>query len=125
MVTLNLEEKVKRLKTELDKNHNDKTYNEYIETCFLLNKQNVNVILKGEDKYWKAMQCMEFTMNVTDHGFRNTKADQIKYSGISFNKHSINLGSSPYNKTLIRFKKTEDMFNFIHGYNVAMEKSYT
>ena len=32
---------------------------------------------------------------------------------------------SPYNKTLIRFKKTEDMFNFIHGYNIAMEGSYT
>ena len=44
---------------------------------------------------------------------------------IQFNKHSINLGSSPYNKTLIRFKKTEDMFNFIYGYNIAMEGSYT
>ena len=87
---------------------------------FSINKQNINFVLKGNNKYYYANQCKIFTKLVTEKGFGNyIPAETIKAQGISFNKYSINVGYSQYHQDLKRFNSKEEMLGFVIGYNEA------
>lgn len=87
---------------------------------FKINKENINFVLKGNNKYYYANQCRIFTKLVTKNGFGNyiTK-ERIQKEGISFNKYSINVGYSQYHQDLKRFNSKEEMLGFVIGYNEA------
>ena len=90
------------------------------EEQFKQNKENINFVLKGDNKYYYANQCRIFTKLVTEKGFGNyISAEKIKIQGISFNKYSINVGYSQYHQDLKRFNSKEEMLGFVIGYNEA------
>jgi len=87
---------------------------------FKLNKQNINIRLSCDNKYYYANQAKIFTNLLMKNGYGNyiTK-DRIQKEGISFNKYSINVGHSQYHQDLKRFNSKEEMFGFVIGYNEA------
>ena len=99
--------KIKRLEeinTLLSKNVDLKLINERSEIEFSLNKKNINFTLKGNNKYYYANQCAEFTKNLEKFGFGFwINKDMIKRNGVSFNKYSINNGYSQYCRDIKRF----------------------
>ena len=90
------------------------------EKQFKINKENINFVLRGDNKYYYANQCRIFTKLVTKNGYGNyISSETIKEKGISFNKYSINLGYSQYHADLKRFNSKEEMLGFVIGYNEA------
>ena len=70
---------------------------------FKKNKHNINVILRGNNKYYYAK-----------------KADIIK-NGVCFNEYSINNGYNQYCRDMKRFSNKQEMLGFVVGYNQAIE----
>jgi len=87
---------------------------------FKKNKHNINVVLKGDNKYFHANQCAEFTKNLLKYGYNNITSEEIKNKGVCFNKYSINNGYSQYCRDIKRFNSKEEMLGFIIGYNQAI-----
>tara|TARA_R100001129_G_scaffold173713_1_gene145474 strand:- start:255 stop:668 length:414 start_codon:yes stop_codon:yes gene_type:complete len=90
------------------------------EIHFKLNKQNINFILKGSDKYYYANQCKEFSNNLLKYGYGNISKKDIKKNGVSFNKYSINNGYNQYCNDIKRFSSTDELLGFVIGYNEAI-----
>ena len=87
---------------------------------FKLNKQNINFILKGGDKYYYANQCREFTGNLLKYGYGRKTAEEVKKTGVSFHNHSINFGYSTYCEDIKRFETKTELLGFVIGYNAAI-----
>ena len=87
---------------------------------FKLNKQNVNFILRGQNKYYYANQLKEFTNNVYKFGFCHITSDMIKKNGVCFNQYSINNGYNQYCRDMKRFSSKEELIGFVIGYNQAV-----
>ena len=87
---------------------------------FKLNKQNVNFILRGQNKYYYANQLKEFTNNVYKFGFGHITSDMIKKNGVCFNQYSINNGYNQYCRDMKRFSSKEELIGFVIGYNQAV-----
>lgn len=83
---------------------------------FKENKKNINFSLRGNNKYYYASQCRRFTELVTMYGYPYIDKKEIDEKGISFNKHSINVGYSQYHRDLKRFNNTDEMLGWIVGY---------
>jgi len=110
----------KRLE-ELNNAGFNKTHEEFMERAeleFIRNKQNINFRLSGNDKYYNASQCNLFVKNIKQHGFYNTPMKEILEKGISFNKHSINVGGQ-YSRDIKRFNNTTEHLGFVVGFNEA------
>lgn len=90
------------------------------EIQFKLNKQNINFILKGGDKYYYANQCREFTGNLLKYGYGSISKKDIEKNGVSFNKYSINNGYNQYCNDIKRFSSTNELLGFVIGYNEAI-----
>ena len=91
---------------------------------FKRNSKNINFSLRGKEKYYLAFQCYEFTQNLLQYGyngFNSATEEEIKEKGICFNKYSINVGYSQYDKDIKRFNSKEEMFGFVIGYNEAVQ----
>ena len=88
---------------------------------FKKNKHNINVILTGDNKYYYANQCAEFTKNVMKYGYENITSKQLKEKGVCFNKYSINNGYNQYCRDMKRFNNKHEMLGFVIGYNQAIE----
>ena len=93
---------------------------EMTEIEFKLNKQNINITLKGNNKYYWANQCAEFTKNLLTFGYGHTNKEEIKANGVCFNKYSINNGYNQYCTDLKRFSNKEEMLGFVKGYTEAI-----
>ena len=105
----------------LSKNVDLKLINERSEIEFSLNKKNINFTLKGNNKYYYANQCAEFTKNLEKFGFDfYISKDMIKRNGVCFNKYSINNGYSQYCRDIKRFSSKEEMIGFVIGYNESI-----
>lgn len=103
------------------------------EALFKKNKENINFRLTGIDKYFYASECAQFTKEVMKYGFSkfhyhknriynlNHLNEDIKKHGISFNKHSINIGYNQYGTDLKRFKNKYELLGFVIGYNESAE----
>ena len=89
---------------------------------FKKNKENINFTLKGDNKYYYAHQCKQFADFITANGYPYIDKEDIIKDGVSFNKYSINIGYSQYNRDLKRFNSKEEMLGFVIGYNEAMRR---
>ena len=89
------------------------------ELVFKRNKQNINIRLTCNNKYYYANQCYRFTKHILENGFNNIDKKEIQEHGISFNKYSINNGYSQYHNDLKRFNSKDEMLGFVIGYNTA------
>ena len=89
------------------------------ELVFKRNKQNINIRLTCNNKYYDANQCYRFTTHILENGFNNIDKKEIQEHGISFNKYSINNGYSQYHNDLKRFNSKDEMLGFVIGYNTA------
>jgi len=112
------------MKTEIEviKNLEGKANQHQLENerRFKESKKNINVVLRGNNKYYYANQCAKFTRYVTENGFDKwiTKED-ITEHGVCFNKYSINNGYSQYCRDIKRFNSKDEMLGFVIGYNIA------
>jgi len=84
---------------------------------FKRNKENINFVLKGNNKYYYANQCKIFTRLLMRDGYNYISKETIQEKGISFNKYSINLGYSQYHADIKRFNSKEELLGFVIGYN--------
>ena len=88
---------------------------------FLRNKENVNMRLSGNNKYYHADQCQKFIRTIEKHGFRGYHEDDID---------SVYITSSPYYGASIKarlisggetdiksFNENKELLGFIIGYN--------
>ena len=86
---------------------------------FKINKQNINIRLTDNNKYYYASQCAKFTSYLKTYGFPYIDINRIKKDGISFNNFSINIGYSQYHQDLKRFNSKDEMLGFVIGFNEA------
>ena len=103
-------------------NYLDQKTNEYQkenERQFKIAKENINVRLVGDNKYYYANQCKMFTDYVMKHGYPHIDKAEIVKQGISFNKYSINIGFNQYGRDLKRFDSKAEMLGFVVGFNEA------
>ena len=115
---MNKEQKqIKRLEeinNLLSKKSDLKLFNERSEIEFSLNKKNINFTLRGDNKYYYAGQCSEFTKNLEKFGFGSyINKDMIKRNGICFNEYSINNGYNQYCRDMKRFNNKQEMLGFV------------
>tara|TARA_B100001564_G_scaffold287281_1_gene250528 strand:+ start:248 stop:583 length:336 start_codon:yes stop_codon:yes gene_type:complete len=89
---------------------------------FAENKKNINFSLRGDNKYYYANQCKLFADFIKKNGYPYIDKKEIDENGVSFNKYSINIGYSQYNRDLKRFNSKEEMFGFVIGYNEAQRR---
>ena len=83
-------------------------------------KENITFPLRGDNKYYYALQCVQFEKNLQEFGFDSYATPKaIKEQGLRFNKYSITLGHY-YGHDLKRFDSKEEMFGFVIGYNEAV-----
>ena len=87
---------------------------------FKLNKQNVNFILRGQNKYYYAAQLKKFIDNVYKFGFDHITSKMIQKNGVCFNQYSINNGYNQYCRDMKRFSSKEELIGFVIGYNQAV-----
>lgn len=95
-------------------------FKERNELEFKINKENINFRLSGNNKYYYATHCKQFTDNLLKYGYGRKTPEQIKESGISFNNHSINFGYNQYCEDLKRFETKSELLGFVVGYNAAI-----
>ena len=86
---------------------------------FKRNKQNINIRLTCNNKYYYANECYKFTNYVLKNGFNHFNIKEIQKNGISFNKYSINIGFNQFGSDIKRFNNKDEMLGFIIGYNTA------
>ena len=120
------EKRLQEIKAVLDKEHNSSLLEELNEIQFDLNKRHINFVLRGDTKYYYANQCALFIHNLLRYGyngFEKITKKEIAEKDISFNKYSINLGSSQYDRDIKRgFNSKEELLGFVVGYNEAQRK---
>ena len=85
------------------------------------NKQNINIILKGDYKYYYANQCKQFENNLKKYGYGHIKKEEIIKNGVCFNEYSINNGYNQYCRDIKRFNNKKEMLGFVIGYNQALD----
>ena len=107
----------------LSKNVDLKLINERSEIEFSLNKKNINFTLKGNNKYFYANQCAEFTKNLLEFGYGHISKEMIKKRGVCFNQYSINNGYNQFCRDIKRFNSKEEMLGFVIGYNEAINNN--
>ena len=94
-------------------------YHELNELEFQHNKLDINFRLSGDNKYYYADQCKRFIQNL--YKFEPKLKEKIIKQGVSFNKHSINIGYNQYCEDYKRFNSTQELLGFVIGYNQAKE----
>ena len=91
---------------------------------FLRNKQNVNMRLLGNNKYYHASQCQIFIKTIEENGFRGYHEDDIDsvyitsstYYGASIKVRLISGGETDIKS----FNENKELLGFIIGYNEAV-----
>ena len=54
-------------------------FSERSELLLSRNKENINIILRGNDKYYYANQCYKFTQNLLKYGFNGFRVNSLRY----------------------------------------------
>jgi hypothetical protein len=116
-----IESRIKEIENFLDNNRDyskfdsNKLFTERCELEFKRNKKNINFRLTGNNKYYYAWQCYNFTQYILKNGYPYIDKKEIKENNISFNKYSIDIG----HRDLKRFNSKEELLGFVIGYNTA------
>ena len=86
---------------------------------FKINKENINVRLAGDNKYYYANQCAKFTKHILNNGIKQYKASDI--AGVSFNAHNITIRFILTSATsdIERFETKKEMLSFVIGFNTC------
>ena len=99
---------------------------EHNELEFLRNKENVNMRLTGNNKYYNAYQCYDFLEYVKKSGYNRYKPNDIESVYITSCPHygakvaaSLNSGGVADLKT---FNENKELLNFIIGFNEALNQ---
>ena len=93
-----------------------KLFKERSELEFKRNKQNINIKLSYDNKYYYANQCYKFAQHILSNGYPYKDIKEMQSKDIYFNKYSITIGES---HDLKRFNSKEEMLGFVIGYNTA------
>jgi len=130
MTTIQIEKIKNRIKeiesflggnTDYTKFDYNSLFKERTELNFILNKQNIYVTLRGEDKYYNAWQCREFSEYIKKNGFDTH--DSCDIDDVYFDKHSITIRLKSTGQTDIkRFETTKEMFSFVQGFNECVHQ---
>ena len=87
---------------------------------FLINKQNIYVSLRGDNKYYNAHQCKYFAEYIKNNGFNRYKPNEI--DDVYFDKHSITIRLKSSAETDIkRFETSKEMLSFVAGFNLCVD----
>jgi len=85
---------------------------------FKINKENIYVRLTGNDKYYYAHQCAEFTKYILKNGFQQYKPKDI--NSVYFDTHNITIRLMSTGETDIkRFETKQEMLGFVVGFNTC------
>lgn len=119
-----IKNKINHIDSILDNNKLDLTQMSSLlskrsELEFKINKINILFTLRGKNKYYYASHCKTFTDNLLKYGYGRKTSEQIKKTGITFNRNSINFGYGSYTEDLKRFESKSDLLAFVIGYNAA------
>tara|TARA_R110000744_G_scaffold345791_1_gene451234 strand:- start:99 stop:518 length:420 start_codon:yes stop_codon:yes gene_type:complete len=91
---------------------------------FLRNKQNVNMRLIGDKKYYHASQCQKFIRTIEEKGFRGyheTDIDSVYITSSPYYGASIKARLISGGETDIKaFNENKELLGFIIGYNEAV-----
>lgn len=88
---------------------------------FKRNKENVYFRLSGNNKYYNAHQCWDFTQYILKNGFRGYKPSDIE--SIYFDTHSITIRLHSTAETDIkRFENSKELLNFVVGWNACLSE---
>ena len=115
--------RVEEINGLLSKGVSIKLLNERSDIEFAQNKKNINITLKGNNKYYYAYQCAIFTKNLLKHGYGHINKEEIQKNGVCFNKYSINNGYNQYCRDIKRFSSKEEMIGFVIGYNFSINNT--
>ena len=115
--------RVEEINGLLSKGVSIKLLNERSDIEFAQNKKNINITLKGNNKYYYAHQCAIFTKNLLKHGYGHINKEEIQKNGVCFNKYSINNGYNQYCRDIKRFSSKEEMIGFVIGYNFSINNT--
>jgi len=100
-------------------------YSDRSDCEFIINKENINFILRGNNKYYYAHHCADFTKHLMNNGYNHISKEEIQKEGLSFNNYSINVGYNQYGNDIKRFNSKQELLGFVIGYNSAMSNSKT
>jgi hypothetical protein len=85
---------------------------------FKINKENIYVRLTGNDKYYYAHQCANFTKYILNNGFQQYKPEDI--NTVYFDTHNITIRLMSTGETDIkRFETKQEMLGFVVGFNAC------
>ena len=91
---------------------------------FLRNKENVNMRLIGDKKYYHASQCAMFIRTIEEKGFRGyheTDIDSVYITSSPYYGASIKARLISGGETDIKaFNENKELLGFIIGYNEAV-----
>ena len=105
--------------TKYDSEQRSEYLNKRNDLEFKINKENINVRLAGDNKYYYANQCAKFTKHILNNGIKQYKASDI--AGVSFNAHNITIRFILTSATsdIERFETTKEMLSFVIGFNAC------
>ena len=88
---------------------------------FKKNKENIYFRLAGDNKYYNAHQCWDFTQYILKNGFGRYKPSDI--DNVYFDNHSITIRLiSTGEDTIKRFESVKELLGFVVGFNVCLRE---
>ena len=90
---------------------------EWTELEFKRNKENIYFRLSGNEKYYYANQCYDFTNYILKNGYPNLRLSAEDIERVSFDNHAITLNRGSHD--IKRFNNKHELLGFVVGYNTA------
>ena len=91
---------------------------EWTELEFKRNKENIYFRLSGNEKYYYANQCYDFTNYILKNGYPNLRISAEDIERVSFDNHAITLNRGSHD--IKRFNNKHELLGFVIGYNEAI-----
>ena len=91
---------------------------EWTELEFKRNKENIYFRLSGNEKYYYANQCYDFTNYILKNGYPNLRLSAEDIERVSFDNHAITLNRGSHD--IKRFNNKHELLGFVIGYNEAI-----
>jgi len=86
---------------------------------FKRNKENIYFRLCGDNKYYYAHQCWDFTQHILKNGFHQYKSSDIESIYFDTNNITIRLHSTA-ESDIQRFNNSKELLSFVVGWNACL-----
>lgn len=86
---------------------------------FKRNKENIYFRLSGNNKYYNAYQCWDFTQYILKNGYRGHKPSDIENVYFDNNSITIRLVSTA-ESDIKRFENSKELLSFVIGWNACL-----